>query len=253
MYQKLFLLCLGYFTLQLPVYAEEVHVGAIFSSLAPLHEIIRLFEKMTTDKVILHMENMTSKGLYQQVKSHADLDIVVSGNVDTPIQLEQEGFVLKDGRITYAFGKLVLWSKKPALVDSKGEVLKSGNFRNIVILDRKNAAYGYGMASRQVLEELHLWDKLQDKLVFMDNSGEIYKQVSEDKFDLAFIPLATLNPNQKVEGSLWIVPKSYYSPIEQQAVLLKKAENNSAARSFFNYLRSPHARNIFEKYGFSLP
>jgi molybdate transport system substrate-binding protein len=239
--------------LSTPVFAVEVHVGAIFSSQGPLAEIVRFFEKTSADKIIVHQEYMTSQALIQQVRENANLDIFLSGNIRIPLQLELDGLLAHEGRFTYAFGKLVLWSKNASLVDTKGEILHSEKFQSIAVLDRQNSPHGYGVATRQILEKLKLWEKLQPKLVFIDNSAEIQKQTQEGKFDLAFMPFATLNPSKKIEGSLWIVPKSYYSPIEQQAVLLKRAENNAAARAFFDYLKSPQARNIFEKYGFSLP
>jgi molybdate transport system substrate-binding protein len=237
----------------MPVFANEVHVGAIFSLQDPLAEIVRFFEKISSDNIIIHQENITSQSLHQQIKENANLDIFLSGNLRIPLQLELDGLLALEGHFTYAFGKLVLWSKKPNWVDSKAEILNSGKFQNIAVLDRQNSPHGYGLATKQVLEKLQLWEILQPKLIFMDNSADMQKQVQEGKFDLAFMPLATLNPSKKIEGSLWIVPKSYYIPIEQQAVLLKRAENNAAARTFFNYLKSPQARNIFEKYGFSLP
>ncbi|MDD2814458.1 MAG: molybdate ABC transporter substrate-binding protein [Thiotrichaceae bacterium] len=251
MYQKFWIFCCS--LLAMPVLADEVHVGAVFSSQGSLSEIVRLFEKTSSDKIIIHQENVTSQSLYQQVKDKADLDIFLSGNVSYPLQLEQEALLATAGRFSYAFGKLVLWSKNPNFVDAKGEVLNSEQFQSIAVLDRKDAPYGYGIATRQVLEKLKLWEKLNPKLIFLDSSAEIQKQVQEGKSELAFLPLATLNPSKRVEGSLWIIPKNYYKPIEQQAVLLKKAENNAAARAFFNYLKSPQAHNILEKYGFSLP
>ena len=251
MYRKLWIFCCGLFSM--PVFAVEVHVGAVFSSQGPLSEIVRSFEKTSTDKIIIHQESITSQALNKQVREKSDLDIFLSGNLSVPLQLELDGLLSNNGRFTYVFGKLVLWSHHPNLVDAKGEVLHSEKFQHIAVLDRQNAPHGYGIATRQVLEKLKLWDTLQPKLVFIDNSAEMKKQTQEGTVELAFLPLAALNPSKKVEGSLWIVPKSYYSPIEQQAVLLKRAENNTAARAFFNYLKSIQARNVFEKYGFSLP
>lgn len=249
MLKKLLTLCCGVFSMA--VHAEEVHVGTVFHSLAPLNEIIRLFEKNSSAKIIAHQDSFTTMVLYQQIKKKNDLDITLFGDVKTAVMLEKDGLANQNSRFTYAFGKLVLWSKNPNLVDNKGEILISGEFRNIASLDPSVAPYGF--AAQQVLEKLKRREALQSKWIFVANSGEMQKQVMEDKIDLAFIPLATLNPSKKIEGSLWIIPKSYYHPIEQQAVLLKRADNNPAAKAFFEYLKSPQARNIFEKYGFSLP
>lgn len=252
MYHKLLSLCFGIFILHSTASAEEVHIGTVVSSINALNEIIHLFEKnFPNDKVIIHNENLVSAFIYKQIKEKNDLDILVSGNTAIPLQLENEGLTVKNARFTYVFGKLVLWSRNPKLVDTKGSVLITGGFRNIASLDSKLAPYG--AAAEQVLAKLGVWDKVKSKLVILENSREMQKQVMEGTIDLAFIPLATLNPSKKVEGSLWIIPKNYYEPIEQQAVLLKKAENNAAAKAFFNYLKSPQARNVFEKYGFSVP
>lgn len=252
MCRKLLSLCFWIFMSNNIAFAEEVHIGTVVSSISPLNEIIHLFEKISPNaKVIIHNENLISAFIYKQIREKNDLDILVSGNTTIPIQLEEEGLAVTNTRFTYVFGKLVLWSVNPKLVDIKGEVLKSGTFRNIALLDPKLAPYG--VAAHQVLEKLGVFEKVQSKLVIVENSGEMQKQVLNGTIDLAFIPLATLNPNKKVEGSLWIIPKNYYEPLEQQAILLKRAENNTTAKAFFNYLKSPQARNIFEKYGFSVP
>lgn len=249
MYKQSLTLCLS--LLAFVTNAEDVHVGVVYPSLAPINEIARLFEKSSSDKIIVHQDNFSSLTLYQQVKDKNDVDIVLFGDVKTSIQLENEGLAIKDSRFTYAFGKLVLWAKDPNLVDAKGEVLATGNFRSFASLDPKVGPYGSGV--QEVLTKLGLNEKLKAKWIFISNSGEMRKQVMEGTLDMAFLPLATLNPGKKIEGSLWIIPKTYYTPIEQQAVMLKRAENNAVVKSFFNYLKSAHARNIFEKYGYTSP
>lgn len=247
------LLLLSGLLYQSAVYSEEIHVSAVFNSLATLHEIIEVFERESLDKVILHRENHTTMTIYNQIKEQNNLDIVLLGDMKTALRLEKEGITTPESHFTYAFGQLVLWSKNPTLVDSKGEILTTGNFKKIAIVDPKIASYG--VAARQVLEKLQRWDTLRPKLVFVPNAGEMQRQVLSGEVDLGFIPLVMLNPSaqEAIEGSLWLIPKNYYTPLEQQAILLKRARNNEAAKNFFEYLKSPQARNIFEKYGFSLP
>jgi molybdate transport system substrate-binding protein len=45
-------------------------------------------------------------------------------------------------------------------------------------------------------------------------------------------------------------PQSLYSPIDQQAVLLK---DNEAARDFMSFIKSPDARKVMQHYGYDLP
>lgn len=252
-YKKITISLLLGFLFQSTVYSEEIHVGAVFNSLSTLNEIIELFEKESLDKVILHKENHTTMTIYNQIKEKENLDIVLLGDMKAALRLEKEGLTTPESHFTYAFGQLVLWSKNPTLVDAKGEILTTGNFKKIAIVDPKIASYG--VAARQVLEKLQRWDTLRPKLVFVPNAGEMQRQVLSGEVDLGFIPLVMLNPNaqESIDGSLWLIPKNYYTPLEQQVVLLRRARNNEAAKNFFEYLKSPQARSIFEKYGFSLP
>lgn len=54
------------------------------------------------------------------------------------------------------------------------------------------------------------------------------------------------------EGSRWIVDQSLFSPIKQDAVLLKKGEQNAAAKDFIEFLKGPEARAVIEKYGYGV-
>jgi molybdate transport system substrate-binding protein len=252
-YKKIISSLLLGFLFQSLAYSEEIHVGAVFNSLSTLSEIIELFEKESLDKVILHKENHTTMTIYNQIKEKDNLDIVLLGDMKAALRLEKEGLTTPESHFTYAFGQLVLWSRNPTLVDAKGEILTTGHFKKIAIVDPRIASYG--VAARQVLEKLQRWDTLRSKLVFVPNAGEMQRQVLSGEVDLGFIPLVMLNPHaqESIDGSLWLIPKNYYTPLEQQAVLLKRAKNNEAVKSFFEYLKSPQARNIFEKNGFSLP
>ncbi len=54
-------------------------------------------------------------------------------------------------------------------------------------------------------------------------------------------------------GSGWIVPDNLHSPFRQMAVLLKTGNENPAAHALMDFLKSPTALAIIEKYGFGLP
>ncbi|GEM_PF-3682977 len=44
-----------------------------------------------------------------------------------------------------------------------------------------------------------------------------------------------------------------YAPIDQAAVILKRAENNPVAQAFMDFLRSDEGRKVIENYGYSIP
>lgn len=249
MFRVLFLSAMGCLLLSLNVHADTLRVGCIASFSPVLEEIGRFFEKTYPHKLIVTTK--TTSMLYKQIQTAGDLDIAFLGDLKSAQALEEENFAVKDARVIYAVGKLALWSTQPDLVDTHGEVLKSGNFQKLSIPNPKMSIYG--RAAQQALTQMGLWEKLQPKIIFTNTMLETQQLVSTEQVDLGFMALSLLNPNKKIEGSLWIVPKKLSTTIVQPAVLLKPAENNPAATALLQYLKTQQARNIIEKYGYSVP
>jgi molybdate transport system substrate-binding protein len=231
------------------LWAEEVRVGCGTNFSIVAEELKRLFEKRTPHQMYL-ISNSSGK-LSHMARENAQLDILLLGELKLAKQLEDDGFVSKNARFTYAIGKLVLWSKHPDLIDHKGEVLRRGEFSHIAIPDTQDSAYG--VAAKKALENLELWSSLAPKIVSTHNVLAVRDLVSAKQIDLGFTALSLLNPHQKIEGSVWILPQRLYPPLEQQVVLLKTAENNVAAQAFMAFLKTPVAYNTIEKYSYSLP
>jgi molybdate transport system substrate-binding protein len=57
-------------------------------------------------------------------------------------------------------------------------------------------------------------------------------------------------PGQDVEGSYWDVPTALYTPIEQQAILLKDSD---AGRALMSFMRSEKAIRIIRDHGYETP
>lgn len=245
---KQLLFCLGFLLVSSHSLAEELHIGCAANFSPTAAEIARLFEKITAHKVTFVVD--ASGKLAALAKETQSLDILLLAESKIAKKLEAEGFTVKSSRFTYALGKLVLWSKKPNLVDNKGEILYKNNFEHLMLPDYNEASYG--IAAKETLDNMGLWEKLKDKIVTANNVAEARNQIAQGKADLGFTALALLNPNKKIEGSVWIVPQRFYLPIEQQAVLLKPAEDKPSAQTFMAFLKTPQVRNIIEKYSYSV-
>lgn len=244
----LLLVCLSFLSMR-PSAAETLRVGSVVSFASALDEIARLFEK--TQGHQLNITPAPTSKLYTQIKNGSDFDVAFLGDWKTAQKLEQEGFAVKGAHFAYVIGKVALWSPKPDLVDSRGEVLKTGNFNKLAIPEPRNNVYGW--AAQQVLMSLGLWEKLQPKIVFTENLSETQQKIYSGEVDLGFVALSLLNPSKKVEGSLWIAPKKYSQSIEQHLVLLNAAESNRVAHDFLKFLKSAAVKNILEKYGYNIP
>jgi molybdate transport system substrate-binding protein len=230
--------------------AGEVNAAVAANFTAPVQQIAELFQKETGHTVKLSFGS--SGKFYSQIQNGAPFDVFLAADEKNPGLLEQEGLAVKDSRFVYALGKLVLWSAKPGFVDDKGAVLGKGSYDKLAYADPKLAPYG--LAARETLQKMNLWDKVQGKLVTGESITQAYQFAATGNAELAFIALAQITKESKVSaGSWWVVPGEMYSPIKQSAVQLSAAKDPVAARAFMTFLKSEKALAIIRGFGYGLP
>lgn len=233
-----------------PACAAEVRVAVTSDFAAPLERIVALFQKQSGH--IVNFSLGSSGKLYTLIAGGTPFDVLLSADEDTPKRLMQEGLAVGGSRFVYAQGNLVLWSTQPDLVDEKGKVLRNGNYSKLAIADPRFAPYG--MAAKQTLEKLALWNGLQRKLEKAENITQAYQWAETENVDLAFVALSQIMREGKVTaGSWWLVPSKLYKPIRQSAVLLSKAQDQEAARAFLEFLKSRKVTEIIRGFGYELP
>ena len=128
------------------------------------------------------------------------------------------------------------------------ETLKATSFAKLSICNP--AAAPYGAAAVEAMKALKIYETLQPKLVEGATITQAYQFVETGNAELGFVALSQLTGTDT--GSRWLVPQELYSPIRQDAVLLKSGASNEAATGFIAFLRGPEARAIIEKYGYVL-
>jgi len=154
-------------------------------------------------------------------------------------------------RFTYATGKLVLWSAQDGYVDGQGHVLKTGDFAHLAIANPKTAPYG--AAAVETLHKLHVYERVQGRLVQGENIAQAYQFVGTGNAALGFVALSQVwRDGTFTSGSGWIVPENLHAPIRQDAVILAKGAANPAAKALEDYLKSGKAKDIIRSYGYAL-
>ena len=232
------------------VYAGEVRVAVASNFAAPMERIAVAFQQQSGHT--LKLSPGASGKFYAQIASGAPFDVFLSADETNPQRLEQDGLAVANSSFVYALGKLVLWSAQPGLVDAKGSVLGKGNFNKLAYADPKLAPYG--LAAKETLEKLGLWNSVQGKLVTGDNITQTYQFAATGNAELGFVALSQVYKDGKVtEGSSWLVPSNLYSPIKQSAVQLNAAKDPAAAKALMTYLKSKKAAEIIRSFGYELP
>jgi molybdate transport system substrate-binding protein len=226
--------------------AAQVQVAVAANFTEPAKEIAALFKQKTGSDVLLSFG--ASGAFYTQITQGAPFQILLSADEDRPKQAIDKGFGVPGSRFTYAIGKLVLWSK---VVDvSNGDAaLKSGAFAKLAIANPKSAPYG--AAAIETMTALGVYDKLKPKIVEGNSIAQAFQFVDTKNAEVGFVALTQLYGVK--DGTRWVVPAKLYTPIRQDAVLLKTAANDEASKAFLEFLKGPEARAIIERFGYVLP
>lgn len=230
-------------------HAAEVHVAAASNFSAPMKALAAQFEQDTGHKVVIS-SGSTGK-FYAQIRNGAPFEMLLAADDEAPARLEAEGLAVAGSRFTYSIGKLVLWSARPDVVDSQGEVLKKAAFERLSIANPRLAPYG--LAAVEVLKSLNVFAAVETRLVMGENIAQAYQFVHAGNASLGLVAMSQVYEDGKLKsGSAWLVPSHLHQPIRQDAVLLQKGRDNPAAQELARFLKDGKARRLIRRYGYEV-
>jgi molybdate transport system substrate-binding protein len=239
--------CLTVLASSMVTRAAEIRVAVASNFHGTLRDIADRYQQRSNHSVQL-VSGSTGKH-FAQIINGAPFDAFLAGDARHPRLLEEKGFAVPGTRFTYAEGKLVLWSAEPGYVDPSGRVLETAGFRHLALANPRLAPYG--AAAREVLEKRGLWQNLQDRVVLGENIAQTFQFVVSGNARLGFIARSQLQrPAHPATGSWWDIPETLYSPILQQAVLLR---DDAATRDFLAFLQTEEAHRIMQARGYERP
>jgi len=193
----------------------------------------------------------SSGNFYRQITKDAPFDIYFSADIFYPEQLEAAGLTVSGVKL-YAIGRIVIWSAGLDAGSLAVETLKHGSVHHIAIANPKHAPYG--KRAVEFLEHLNLMKELEGKLVYAENISQAAQFAYSGAAQTGIIALSlALSQQMREKGSYWLIPEAFHNPLEQGFVVLKRARNNPLAHQFSEYMASKEARDILDKYGFTLP
>lgn len=231
--------------------SEKVTVALASNFSQAAREIAEAFTAATGHQVQFSISS--SGKLYAQISHGAPFDVFLSADAERPTLLEANGLVVPGTRRTYATGRLTLWSvdKRYEGKDCVAE-LKAGNFDRLAIANPKTAPYG--VAAEEALAALGPDNQdLTARMAMGESIAQALQFVASRSASMGLIATAQLKLPDIPEGTChWEVPEELHTRIEQQAVLLKRAEDSAAARAFVAFLAGEQARAIILTHGYGL-
>jgi molybdate transport system substrate-binding protein len=231
----------------------ELTVAAAADLSSALKDIGDGFQK--NSGVRLKLSFGASGALTQQIENGAPFDIFFSADMDYPRQLIRDGQADGSTLYQYAVGKLVLWvpADSPLDVEHKGmNILLDPSVKKISIANPQHAPYG--RAAVEALKHAGLYDRLAGKLVTGENVSQAAQFAESGNAQAGFVALAhAIAPTMQGKGKYWEVPADYYAPLAQGVVIISRSPHKEEASQFLEYIKTKPAREIVQKYGFTLP
>ena len=229
-----------------PSSAAEVRVAVASNFTQTLSKIAAHYQKQSGHSVSTIPGS--SGRLYSQICNGAPFDVFLAADSLRPTALETAGLCVPGTRFTYALGSLVLWTADASNPNVKAALLSNPDQR-IAIANPQLAPYGH--AAFEVLTSIDLWDQVSPHLVRGENVAQTFQFVHSGNATMGFVSQAqVLRLPVSNKGAIWLTPKNLYSPIKQQAVLLR---DTAAARGLLHFLTSTEALRILQADGYDTP
>jgi molybdate transport system substrate-binding protein len=233
-----------------PALAGSLTVAAASDLKFAMDDLVREFRKAHPETQVDVVLGSSGK-FYQQIVSGAPFDLFFSADIDYPRLLEEQKLTASDIQ-PYAVGRIVLWSSSLDASRMTLDSLKESRIRHIAIANPKHAPYG--KRAQEALEKAGLWKTLHNKLVYGETIAHTAQYVESGAADVGIVALSlAIAPTLSGKGGYFPIPDTLHLPLEQAFVLLSRAAGNPDARAFADYVASPAARALFERYGFALP
>ncbi|HEV8714694.1 MAG TPA: molybdate ABC transporter substrate-binding protein [Candidatus Binatia bacterium] len=210
-------------------------------------ELGALFEKETGINPVF---NFGSTGqLAQQIEQGAPVDLFAAANIDFVNELEKQGLILPDTKALYARGRITLWTRSDSShhIDRIEDLVRP-EVKQVAIANPEHAPYG--IAAREAMQSVEIWEKVQPKLVFGENVRQTLLYAETGNVDVAIVALSLSVQGQ---GRWVLVPQELHKPIDQALAVIKGTRHEQEARRFAAFINGPEGRPVMRKYGFILP
>lgn len=233
---------------------DEAPVVAAAANLQfAIEEIAKNFAADTGKEVRLSIGS--TGNIARQIRQGAPFELFLAADEKTLLDLAGDDFTRDDGAV-YAVGRIVMMTPHGSKLaadgnlDSIGESLSAGTLGKFSIANPEHAPFG--VAAREALMHKGLWDAIQPHIVLGENVSQAAQFALSGNTDGGIIAYSlALAPSNKERGNFELVPEEWHEPLRQRMALLKNA--GPVAEEFYEYMDSPTAREILERYGFVPP
>lgn len=222
---------------------------AAAASLQPaLQETARLYQRVSPRQQVSY--TFAASGLLaRQIEQGAPVDLFISA-ANTPMdRLQRQGLLEPGSRRSLLTNQLVLIAPRTDATLGSLADLTRPSVRRIAIGEPLTVPAGD--YARQTLRSLRLWDMLRPKLVILANVRAVLTAVELGNAEAGLVYRTDALGSERVRVVAIAAPQ-LHRPIRYPLAVLRRSPNAAAAHCYVDFLQSPTARAVFQRYGFGL-
>ncbi|HVI40565.1 MAG TPA: molybdate ABC transporter substrate-binding protein, partial [Anaerovoracaceae bacterium] len=228
--------------------AVEVNISAAASLTDALTKIQTEYAKESN--TILQFNFAGSGALQKQIEEGAPCDLFIAASKANMDALEEAGLIVADSRKDMLGNTLTLVAAAEKADAVKGyEALTTADVTSISIGTPDSVPAG--KYAQQSLENLGVWDQIQDKIVYAKDVRQVLEYVDTGNVDCGLVYKSDTLA-MKTGVVVMDMPEDSHDPIVYPAALIKDSAQGEAAAKFYEFLQTDYAKDVFEKYGFAV-
>ncbi len=231
--------------------AGNLTVFAAASLTNSLNDVGKLFEKKYG--ITFTPSYLSSSTLAKQIENGAPAGVFLSADEKWMDYLEKKKLIDPASRFNLLGNTLVLIAPAGSRIN-KVEITKGFNLAGLLAGGKLSvgdpAHVPAGIYAKQALKALHEWKSVKGNLAREENVrlALVLVERGETPLGIVYATDAAISKKVKVVG---VFPADSHPPIVYPAALVAGQET-PAAKNFLAFLKTPQARAVFEKYGFSV-
>lgn len=231
------------------LFAGEINIAVAANVSYAFDELKAEFAK-THPQTKIQVTLGSSGKLTAQIKNGAPYGIFMAANMKFPQSLYEDKIAITKPAV-YAQGALAYLSVKQQDFSKGIKLLEDSTIQKIAMANPKTAPYG--AAAIQAINNAGIYTKVEKKFVYAESISQTVTYATTAA-DIGMIAKSSLYSDQMKaykKGVNWeAVDPKLYTPIEQGIVLIRGSEKNPEYKTFYDFILSQKAKEIFRAYGY---
>lgn len=230
---------------------KKIMVFAAASTTNAVSETANLFMEKQSEKIITSFAS--SSTLAKQIAQGAPANVYISANPKWMKYLEDKEMIVQDTNSNILGNRIVMIVPVNSPVKTI-DIVPGLNLKPFLGTGRISMGdpdhVPAGIYGKQAFESLGIWKDISTNVVRAKDvrTALTFVEREETPLGVVYSTDAAISKKVRVVG---IFPENTHPPITYKAAVVK-GNATEGAHAFMNFLKSPEAGAIFEKYGFSV-